>query len=325
MQPVLMPQIGQDITVGRIVRWHKGAMEPVRQGEVILTVESEKASFEVEAERDGVLLEILHGEGEEAEVLSPVGYIGEPGESPPGAVGAARPRGAAAAGSPAAARPAPKAPAGETGGVGEDARAVPRTGPHRTGGEPFASPSARRVAAQRGIRLEDIPGTGPRGRIVKQDVLRAAAAAPAEHDTEIPFTGVRRVVAERLSLSSRTIPHFYLFQDIDMGAAFAFRETTNRREREHVTITALVAYAAIQALRRFPRLNAHVEEDRLVLKARIDLGVAVDSERGLVVPVIRSADSLGLGELAASLARVSSEARKSGSPPGAARSPCGRS
>jgi pyruvate dehydrogenase E2 component (dihydrolipoamide acetyltransferase) len=323
---VIMPQIGQDITVGQVVRWHKRRGERVKRGEVILTVESEKASFEVEAEHDGVLLAILRQEGEEAEVLSAVGWIGEPGEAPPEveAGGAATPGGAevcgaAAPGGPRADDPTARAKAGAVRlEARDDLSARESAGSRRSGGAPCASPSARRVAAERGVPLEGIAGSGPGGRIVKQDVLRAAAAG--EGNTVIPFSGVRRIAAERLALSSRTIPHFHLFQEIDMGAALVWREEHTRGAGRHLTITALVAHAAVQALGAFPRLNAHVAEDRLTLKAGVDLGLAVDTDRGLVVPVLPSAERLSLDELGAALARLSADARRGRLDPGIAGS-----
>jgi pyruvate dehydrogenase E2 component (dihydrolipoamide acetyltransferase) len=236
MDPVIMPQIGQDITIGRIVRWHKKELDPVKPGEVILTVESEKASFDVEAERSGVLLKILHREGEEVEVFAPVGYVGEPGEALPAQTGSGE----------AAARRA------------------------RAGGPP------------------------------------AAGAV----DRVIPFTSVRKIIAERLSLSSRTIPHFYLFQEIDMGAALAKREELNRSESVHVSVTALVAHAAVQALSRVPELNAHVDSERILRKAHVHLGIAVASERGLVVPIVASAGGKGLLELAAEIKEKTAAARR---------------
>ena len=158
MTPILMPQIGQDITRGMIVRWHKRENDPVRRGELVLTVESEKASFDVEADADGVLLRVLFKEGEEAEVLTPVGYIGAPGEkaTPEAPVGEA-----------SGPRPTSKAPAPQAAPVG--------TAPRRV----FASPSARRVAGGLGINLNGITGTGPGGRIMRRDVDAAARRAPS--------------------------------------------------------------------------------------------------------------------------------------------------
>ena len=268
MDPVLMPQIGQDITVGRIVRWFKHEMDPVEAGEVIVTVESEKASFDVEAERSGVLLKILYGEGEEAEVLAPVAYIGEAKET---AAGQSTPGGAAA------------------------------------DGRPYASPSARRIASEQGISLQGIRGSGPGGRIVKKDMLEAAVSAGT--DRVIPFTTVRKIIAERLTLSSRTIPHFYLFQDIDMQAALSLRAEINGSGDVHVSVTDLVAHAVVQVLGSVPRLNAHVESDRIVEKSQVHLGLAVDSERGLVVPVIPAANGKSLEQLARELKQKTADAR----------------
>jgi pyruvate dehydrogenase E2 component (dihydrolipoamide acetyltransferase) len=289
MVPILMPQIGQDIKVGRVVEWHKKQGEAVRRGEVILTVESEKASFEVEAESDGVLLQVLCPENGEAEVLSPVGYIGQPGERPDAATA-----------------------------------------------KVHASPSARRVARERAVRLEGLRGSGPGGRIVKADVLavpaakaapavEAALAAEAAPDTVIPFDRVRRIIAERLTRSSRDVPHFYLLQEVDMERALALREARDGAAARgggavHLTVTDLVLWAVVQALPSYPRLNAHVEAERLVQKARIDLGVAASTDRGLVVPVVRDAGRLSLEALAAEAHRVVEEARRGRLDPSAAGS-----
>jgi pyruvate dehydrogenase E2 component (dihydrolipoamide acetyltransferase) len=302
MVPILMPQIGQDIKVGRVVEWHKKQGEAVRRGEVILTVESEKASFEVEAESDGVLLQVLCPENGEAEVLSPVGYIGQPGE---------RRRGHSEQ------RPAAPATEAATAKV-------------------HASPSARRVARERAVRLEGLRGSGPGGRIVKADVLavpaakaapavEAALAAEAAPDTVIPFDRVRRIIAERLTRSSRDVPHFYLLQEVDMERALALREARDGAAARgggavHLTVTDLVLWAVVQALPSYPRLNAHVEAERLVQKARIDLGVAASTDRGLVVPVVRDAGRLSLEALAAEAHRVVEEARRGRLDPSAAGS-----
>jgi pyruvate dehydrogenase E2 component (dihydrolipoamide acetyltransferase) len=163
-EPVLMPQVGQDIKTAKIVDWLKKENQEVKKGEVIAVVESDKAAFEVEAYASGVLLKILHPEGEEVEVLTPIAYIGRPGESI------------------------------EDGGrKTEDGRqrteaagpeSAIRHPPSAIGGRRAVSPSARRLAQEKGVKLETVQGTGPGGRITKEDIL--AAAAPVDSGTGEP-------------------------------------------------------------------------------------------------------------------------------------------
>jgi pyruvate dehydrogenase E2 component (dihydrolipoamide acetyltransferase) len=321
MTPIVMPQVGQDIERGTVVKWMKRPGDPVRKGELVLVVESEKATFDVEADTDGVLLQQLFAEGEDAKVLEPVGWIGSPGETEPGTTATAGGRPAAAAGPPAP----DAAPAATT----SAAPAVPPTG--RTP----SSPSARRTAREMGRTLEGVTGTGPGGRIVRRDVLAAAAPGPRPAaretpprppspparprvDEVVPFDRIRKVTAERLSLAARTIPHFFLQRDIDVEDALAWRKAYNARNRCHVSVTDLVCRAAVIALAEYPRLNAHVADDRLTLKASINLGIAVATERGLFVPVIADADRLALRSLAEEARRLAEAARAGIYAPGAA-------
>jgi pyruvate dehydrogenase E2 component (dihydrolipoamide acetyltransferase) len=302
MTAIVMPQVGQDIERGTIVKWLKRPGDPVRRGEAVLVVESEKASFDVEAGTDGVLVRQLFVEGEEAKVLEPVGWIGSAEE----ATGATQ------------ATIAPAAPASPP--VAAEPTAPPSTTPAAdspvtlASTRPASSPSARRVARESGIPLASVAGTGPGGRIVKRDVV---AAAPPSVETDglaplpprtaadevLPFDRVHRIVADRLSLAARTIPHFFLNRDIDVQDALAWRAAYNARTGCRVSITDLVCRAALRALRAFPRLNAHVADDRVTLEAAINLGIAVSSELGLFVPVVADADRLDLR-------RFSDEARR---------------
>ena len=293
MVPILMPQIGQDIEAGTIVQWRKRQNDPVEKGEVILVVESEKAAFDVEAEASGVLLKILHDEGEQVAILQPVGYIGQPGER-------FEPQAAAAPGEPAETRRQEPQPA--------------VAGPHPKGERLLASPAARRIAQEHGLDLASLRGSGPGGRITQDDVLAAVATvgtAAGGQDTIVPFGKIRRRVAERLTASKRTIPHFYLFADVDMTAAQAWRRRFNAEHSAHLTVTDLVIKAAAVALRGFPRLNAHVEAQRLIVKKGIHVGVAVAVAEGLLVPVIADADKKPLPEISR-LAKDSAEAARRG-------------
>ena len=292
MDAILMPQIGQDITKGKIVEWLKKEDDPVEKGEVIAVVESEKASFDVEADASGVLLKTLYEVDDEAEVLKPIGYIGQPGESaediPADAPAPVAETAAPAAAPTPAAKPAGKAP---------------------------VSPAAKRLAKELGVDLSAVTGTGPGGRIQKEDVQAASEGGGvpvpvADGDDVVPFSGMRKVIAERLSRSKQTIPHMYLSMDIDMENALAWRKAFNADNETHVTITDQIVYAAAHALKEFPRLNAHVQDGALVMKGSVNIGVATSVDDGLLVPVVKDAAAASIDALSAEIKRVVTAARE---------------
>lgn len=291
MITVIMPQVGHDVPSAEIIEWRKAEGDPVEEGEVVVVVESEKAIFEVEAEAGGVVRRILHGEGEEVEVFAPIGYIGGADEPIPD-----RPE------SPAEGEPAATAEASEP--------AERTTTPSEPGeaGRTVASPSARRVAGERGVALSAIEGSGPGGRVIKRDVLEAT---PTAGDREVPFGKARRRIAERLTGSARNIPHFYLSTDVDVTEAQAWRRRRNAAGEVHLTVTDLVIRAAAVTLRGYERLNAHVAEDRLTVKADVNVGVAVATEGGLLVPVIPLADRKSVEQIS-ELSRRNAEAARRG-------------
>ena len=290
MIPVIMPQIGQDVETGVITHWNKKVGDSVHKGEVVASVEGDKATFDIEAEASGVLLEIVVQQGQEGKVLQPVAFIGEPGEKT-----AASPKSA----------PGPAASA-----VVPATSAFPAAG-QAHGARRFSSPSARRVARELGVEVGLLVGSGPGGRVVKKDVL-AAVQQPAGRrgDTVIPHSRMRQLIAQRLSLSISTIPHFYLFQDVDMEEALEWRELYNRRNGCQVTITDMVVQAAALALAEFPRLNAHVDDQGLTAKGAINIGVATATEDGLLVPVIPEADTKDIRALSEEIKAKAEQARK---------------
>jgi len=293
MTPIIMPQVGQDIPAGKIVQWLKEENDPVETGEVLLIVESEKASFEVEAEQSGVLLRILHQEGEEVEILKPIGYIGSPGEE------------------------IPQVPTREGEPQVEDKpkeKPLPaERQPVAREGEVLASPAARRIAREKGIDLSEIIGSGPGGRITKKDVLSHPGALPSPEggeDTVIPFGKMRRRIAQRLTQSKQTIPHFYIMLDVDMTAAQQWRASFNTKRGAHITVTDLIIHAAASALRKFPRLNAHVTGESITVKKDINIGVAVAIEDGLLVPVIPNTDQMDLLDISSAARKNAEDARR---------------
>ena len=305
MIEIIMPQVGQDITTAAIIEWKKKVGDPVEKGEVVAEVESDKAVFDVEVDESGVLLEILHQAGEEVEVLKPIAYLGQADERPS---------------SP------------EQQGQNEAAAAPMRAGsepsksaaplPERRGNA--ASPTARRHAREHGIDLETVSGTGPGGRIVLADIEAAIAsgeatggaasipASPAQvpGDIVVPFTRIEQRMADRLTMSKTSIPHFYLFIDVDMTEAVGWRERHNRSTGERITFTDLIIKATASALVEFPKMNAHVEKNRRVLKADINIGVATWVEAGLLVPVVPHADSKNLQEISARLKKNTAAAKR---------------
>ncbi|OPZ20132.1 MAG: Dihydrolipoyllysine-residue succinyltransferase component of 2-oxoglutarate dehydrogenase complex [candidate division BRC1 bacterium ADurb.BinA364] len=308
MIQVLMPQVGQDIPSAVVLEWRKRVGDPVEQGEIIAEVESEKAVFEIEAEQSGALLAIYCEAGEEGKVLEPIAVIGQPGEIPPERARADAPNPAAA-------------PAG-AGAQADSAIAA------KSAARASASPAARRLAAELGVDWTRLQGSGPGGRIVVEDVEAAARpmrdASPAaqtasEADEAIPFSRLRRKIAERLCAAWRDIPHFHISMDVDMTRAAAWRDAFNAQGAMRVSFTDIAVKAAAEALRRHPAVNAHVEPERIVRKSGVHVGLAVSVEDGLLVPVIADADRKTLIEIARE-ARQAAEAARSGALPAGPRS-----
>ena len=310
-EPVRMPQVGQDIKTARIVDWLKKENQEVKKGDVIAVVESDKAAFDVEAYTSGVLLKILYPEGQEVEVLTPIAYIGQPGERIEDGQQTTEDR-------------------GQTAEVAISESAI--RNPQSAIGERLAvSPSARRLAQEMGVNLQTVQGTGPGGRITKEDILAAARSgpvrayeetphrvtasdtrtiqiAPAE-DTVVVFSPMRARIAERLTRSKQTIPHFYISMDVDMTEAVTWRQRFNKGRQTKVTVTDMIVKAAATALRQYPRMNAHVEQDKVVLKRTVNVGVAVSVDEGLIVPVIADADGKSLVEISSAARENAEEAR----------------
>lgn len=300
MIPIIMPQVGQDIPTGKIVEWLKKEGEPVAKGETILVVQSEKASFEVEAEVEGILLKILHTEDEEIDILTVVGFIGRPEE---------RFDAAQAVGGPARTGARPVSVEIPSPSVGQARSSVAAEGVSH----PTASPSARRIARERGLDLAAVAGSGPGGRVIKRDVVDSTAGLHLEvapGDTVVPFTRLRKKIAERLTESVRTIPHFHLLADVDLTAALVWRKRVNADCGLHLTVTDLVIKAVALALRHCPTLNAHVGRDRIVLRKSINIGIAVSVADGLLVPVVPDANHKPLAEISAMAKKNADNARR---------------
>lgn len=314
---ILMPALSPTMTEGTLARWLKGEGDAVEPGDIVAEVETDKATMEIEAVDEGVLGRILVPEGTEGVAINtPIAVLVGEGESAEAIAEAPPP--AAPAASPAAA-PSP-------GGNG----APPAPQPAE---RLFASPLARRMAAQAGIDLASLSGSGPRGRIVKRDIEAAlakadaapapgpAAAPPAPRAPEappapgsgvvaVPNTGMRKTIARRLAESKQTVPHFYLTVDCDIDALLKTRKELNARSDAYrLSVNDFIVKAAALALRKTPEANASWTDAATLRYERVDIAVAVAVEGGLVTPVVRDADNKGLAEISAEMADFAARAR----------------
>ncbi len=331
-----MPQLGETVAEGKIVKWFKSAGDAVKPGDNLFEIETDKTSMEVPATSAGTLSEIRFGVGEVAKVGAVVAVISGAGASPSAAPAAAPakappPRAAAA---PVAAMQAAPTPRTTPLDPFREVRTPERNfGPAKLPGGAFTTPLARRLASERGIDLSRVTGSGPHGRIVASDVERAAPAAPAlatgasaaqvkalYTDTpyeEVPLDSMRRTIAKRLIEAKRTIPHFYLTADMDADRLIAMREEANAaapKDKDDqpafkLSLNDFIIKAWAAALQRVPAANAVWAEDRILRFQHSDIGVAVVIEGGLITPVIRKAEVKSLTAISAEMRDLAERAR----------------
>jgi pyruvate dehydrogenase E2 component (dihydrolipoamide acetyltransferase) len=331
---ILMPALSPTMTEGKLAKWHVKEGDKVTSGKVICEIETDKATMEVEAVDEGIIGKIVVAEGTEGVAVNAViAILVEEGEAVP--AGDAKPAAPAPAAKPAAAPEPPKpAPAAAA------APAPQATAPAKTqdGGRVFASPLAKRLAAEAGLDLSKISGSGPHGRVVKEDVEHAAKAGtatpapaaapqpaaakgptqpqfvvPGEATTKIPHTSIRKVIARRMSESKQTVPHFYLTVDYEIDALLEARKAINalaeKTKGSKVSVNDMVIKACAMALRDHPDVNASWSEDAMIQYNTVDISVAVATDRGLVTPIVRNADLKGLGRIAADMKDLAARAR----------------
>jgi pyruvate dehydrogenase E2 component (dihydrolipoamide acetyltransferase) len=318
---VVMEALSPTMEEGRLVEWKKAEGDKVAAGDVLAEVETDKAVMELVARADGVLLKQVVAEGATVPVAEVVGWIGQPGEEVPGGGGAApaapaaAPR-AEAAPAAAAAPAAPATPAAPEPAAAPTPAAAPAPG---SDGRVKASPVARRMAAEKGIDLASISGSGPEGRIIKRDVesaqpgQRAASAAPAAIGTaftDVPLSQMRKVIARRLAQSIGPIPTFYLTAEVDMERAAEARDALVAANPDgKFSFNDVIIRAAAAALRKHPWVNAWWQEDHIRQWQEVHIGVAVAIEDGLITPVIRHADRKSLREISAEVRELAGRAR----------------
>jgi pyruvate dehydrogenase E2 component (dihydrolipoamide acetyltransferase) len=301
---VIMPALGMAQETGKVLRWLKAEGETVAKGEPLMEVETDKVTVEVEAPADGTLAGLTAGEGDDVPVGRPVAVILAPGESAPTAA-------AGLSGSePLSRKQAPAQGQGTAAGGNGAGEPAPAERPRR----PLASPKARRLAQESGIDLAAVSGSGPYGAVVAADVepSREEELVAQSHKVAPATVGtVWRRMAERTTESWQSVPHFFLERDVDAGRLESWRASVRGRAGyDGVTHTDLLVKIAAAALREHPRVNASWREGAIEEHERVNVGVAVAVEEGLVVPVVHDADQLELRELAARRQELVSAARE---------------
>lgn len=329
---VRMPKMSDTMTEGVLAKWIKKVGDAVKPGEVVAEIETDKATMEFESYQEGTLLYIGIEEGKAAPVDSVIAVLGKPGEdykelleaekakavkvkSEPAPAAATKP--AEPVSPPVAAKAAaPVTPAAPK-ATAETPRATPVSGDSRL----KASPLARRLASDRGIDLSMVQGSGDKGRIVKRDIdwfkpgmFVSSPSVPAglteESYEEVPVSQMRKTIARRLSESKFTAPHFYLTIAIDMDAAIAARESINAVTGSKVSFNDFVIKAAASALRQHPKVNSAWMGESIRINHHVNIGVAVAVEEGLLVPVVRYADTKTLRQINAEVKLFASKAKE---------------
>jgi pyruvate dehydrogenase E2 component (dihydrolipoamide acetyltransferase) len=310
---VYMEALSPTMEEGRVVKWHKRDGDPVKAGETLAEVETDKAVMDLVARADGVLRQVAAAEGETVAVGSVVAVIAAPGE---------------AVGAPPASSPKP-APALAP-GSGERG-AVPSAAVPADATRVKASPLARRIAKEAGVDLKLVTGTGPGGRVTKRDLeARAVAAQPApqrevplpaprspvvmrDRDAyqDVPLTQIRKTIAKRLATSLGPIPHFFLTTEVDMERASEARDALNKQlgDQGKVSFNDIIIKATAHALTKHRACNAWFQEDHIRYWNEVHIGMAVAVEDGLITPVIRNADLKSLADIGQEAKELAERAR----------------
>jgi pyruvate dehydrogenase E2 component (dihydrolipoamide acetyltransferase) len=346
MPEIQMPKLSDTMTEGTLVAWKKKKGDKVAAGDVIAEIETDKATMEWESPEDGTLTEIYVEEGGKVEVGEKIAFIGGEGETAPKQEKKKEPE------SEAKEEKTPKKEQAETEKPAPAEKKEPETAPPQDDKKPAekktapapkpsaepksesagearvkASPIARRLAAEQGLDLSTIKGTGPDGRVTESDVRAVAkskggappskpAAAqhiPAGEGSRISLSGMRKVIAERLVASKGPVPHFYLNIEVDAGplmtARAELKSAGEKSDSSKITVNDFVLKAAVEAAVKVPKANASFDGDAIVQYNDVNLGIAVALEEGLVTPVIRAAQGKSLREISEAVKDLAHRAR----------------
>ena len=301
---IRVPTLGESVSEATIARWLKKAGDAVKMDEPLVELETDKVSLEVPSPMAGVLAEIAAEEGTDVEVGALLGMI-EEGE-----------------GAPAAKEEKPAAKAEKP------AEKAAETSPEKGDGADKSGPAAKKLAAEKGLDLADIEGTGPKGNVTKGDVQKAEkpAAAPARakpaptpqstpagREERVRMTRLRKRIAERLKEAQNTAAMLTTFNEVDMSAVMDLRKSYQdafvKKHGIKLGFMSFFVKACIDALKAFPAANSEIDGDEVVYKHYYDIGVAVSSDAGLVVPVVRNADAMNLAQIEAAIADLGTRAK----------------
>ncbi|MCS7120121.1 MAG: dihydrolipoamide acetyltransferase family protein [Nitrososphaerota archaeon] len=302
---VIMPKMGQTMEKGKIVKWLKKEGERVEKGEPLLEIETDKTTIEVEARASGILKKILAREGEELPIATTIAYIGGEDEPLPEGVGGITNL-ATAQLTAEAFREQPK--------VGDEGRIK-------------VSPLARKIAEEKGVDLTNVKGTGPDGRITKEDVLaylasmtappvsiEKAPAAPSSEYQLLPMSSMRKAIARKMTESKMHVPHFYVSVEIDMTEAAKLRDNLmpmfEAKAGTRLSFTHMIIKAVAMALKEYPQLNSTINGENIKIWREINIGIAVSLDDGLLVPVLRGADKMDLFKISQEADRLITRARE---------------
>lgn len=325
---ILMPRLSDTMTEGVIADWHKKVGDTVKKGDILADIETDKATMELESYKEGKLLYIGAQKGEKIAVNDLLAVIGDEKKvNLDKIVSAAKNKGAAAPVAAAAAASAPAAApeSGAAAGGGHSGLSVSADGRIK------ASPLARKLAAEKGIDISKVAGSGDNGRIVKKDVdsykpgqaaaapaaaggaqpARTAPAAPAGQESfdEVAVSQMRKAIARRLSESKFTAPHFYVTMSIDMDSAVQARAKLNEVSPVKISFNDLVLKAVAVALKQHPVINSSWRGETIRVNHHVHIGVAVAIEDGLIVPVVRFADTKSLSQIAGEVKDLAGRAK----------------
>lgn len=318
---VLMPRLSDTMTEGVIAGWNKNVGDAVKKGDVLAEIETDKATMELESYKNGTLLFQGAKKGEKIAVNDLLCIIGEQGKVDVDAIVAAAKGGGTVSAEDTSETPAPAA--------AEESATVTATTGTANNGRVKASPLAKKLAAEKGIDISTINGSGDSGRIVKSDIDNYVAKPSAKTETasapakatvatggggtvsfdEVPVTQMRKVIAKRLGESLFTAPHFYLTMVIDMDAAVVSRTKLNENAKVKISFNDLVLKACAVALKQHPAVNSSWLGDKIRINHHVNIGVAVAVEDGLLVPVVRFADTKSLSQIGAEVKEYAQKAK----------------
>ncbi len=289
---VILPVLGMAQDTGKIVQWLHAAGDQVQLGEPLAEIETDKVTVELESPATGTLANLSAAPGEDVPVGQVIAVILAAGEMPASPV--------AAPVAVAAAAPGSMASGHANGHAGAASLSGAVTAPARNGRQRLASPKAKRIAAERGLDIAAIRGSGPDGVVLAADVLAAVVVAPQEAlpTTASTLSTAWRIMAERTTQSWTTVPHFFLLREVDASPLKQWYVQAQKRAQEKLTYTDLLVKVVATALKQHPRVNASWINGNITYNEAVNVGIAVASEDGLLVPVIDDADDLSLNGIA---------------------------